>query len=185
MAKFPEALDAALHGWFSPPATYRSPVTSARGLKARMGALERQHGSKKAAAAAAGISPSTWGKWGSGKAKPTTVSLYKLERAYLAGLRGRSTSLSRPTKMHVQAEVACTAPRGHRAAARATGAYYNLEPHRWFRADRGNLDLGPMTKAWLDGHPPEVVAELALNAVESAYGNRFEFEGSDVTVELL
>lgn len=89
MPDFPRALDDALRARYGVPGV-RTPATQARGLTARMNALEKAHTAKgdragaagKRAAQSAGISPGTWTRWRSGKQKPGAAMLAKLEAAY-------------------------------------------------------------------------------------------------------
>ena len=96
MPDYYNALDGAFQRWYggtsgprSLPSGVRvkrvaevaSPVSSARGRSARMGQLERAHGSAKAAAAAAGVQLRTWQRWKAGGKMPA-ASRNKLEKAH-------------------------------------------------------------------------------------------------------
>lgn len=181
MANLPEALDAALRAYY-PLGGVKSPVTSPRGLAARMTALERVYGSKVAAARAAGIGRSTWGAWQTTKGShrpPSAANARKLEAAYesllrqvkVRGARARSA----PTKASITATVVAD-PRSSR--------YVNRTPHRTFNADRGP-NLQGMVNAWADGAPPGEVAAELMQAIADVYdGTMFAFEGDDVSVTL-
>lgn len=181
MADLPEALDAALHAYY-PLGGVKSPVTSARGLAARMTALERVHGGKAAAARAAGIGPSSWRAWqtkGSSHRAPSAASASKIQGAYEALLRQvkvrgqRARSI--PRKVSITATVVAD-PRSSR--------YTNRTPHRTFNADR-SPNLAPMVNAWVDGASPGDVAAELVAAIADAYdGTTFGFEGDDVSVVL-
>lgn len=114
MASLPEALDAALRARYMPGAI-RSPITTKRGLSARMNALERhftQKGDRKGAAtkrvaAALGITPRTWQRWRAGERAP---NLLKIEGAVnrlitLPTMRRRLKSLPPPNSVKVTAEI--------------------------------------------------------------------------------
>lgn len=183
MADFPQALDTALGHWYGAKSDFRSPVTSKRGLSARLGALGRVHKTRKEAAAAIGVSVGTLGRWLLGKAVPTPASLKKIHTAHLVLLRKPAVgSKLAPNQMNVKADVHCLS-----VGPKSKSGYYNSVPHRWFRADRpaARLGLSSVVAAWVQGKSPEQVAETAYDVIKSAYGSAFEFEGTDVTVELL
>jgi len=182
MSDFPTALDAALTEHYGARGI-KSSVDSTRGFKARLNALEKAYGTKRAAAAAIGVHKDNYTKWTTKGQKPSAASLRKVDAAYQALNRAkrarRPGTLTAPRKMHVQADVACVGP---------NTTYYNkgsaAASYRWFRADRPNLNLADMATAWAAGRPPGEVADRALEAVQNAYGYRFEFEGHNVNVRL-
>lgn len=177
MPDFPTALNDALRGWYPPPGGIRSPVSSHRGQAARMAALERSYGSKKAAAAAAGIGASTWRAWtthGTSHRPPSAASQRKLDDAYRSLLRAVQVRRTpRPTTMNIYALVVAD-PNGSR--------YVNRTPERMFKAEKGGV--GPAVDAWLRGDSPDQVAAAALDGIAAAYGTRFAFEGENVYVDL-
>lgn len=61
--------------------THRSPASERRPLAQRLQALERQHGSVRAAAADAGVSESTWRRWRKGQSTPKPENERKVNRA--------------------------------------------------------------------------------------------------------
>lgn len=179
MADFPTALDTALRGHYGVGRELRSPVTSARGFQARVRALEGSYGTKKAAAAAAGVSPSTWGRWATGKQKISDASRNKVAAAYTALKRAAKVDAKGPiTKLHVEAVVAAKGP---------NSTYRNRHRGGWrtFRADRLTAAaLATITGAFKAGRSPRAVADVAYAEIKNAYGSPFEFEGETVFVEV-
>lgn len=182
MTDLPEALDAALGDHYSVRADFKSPVESTRGLKARMRALEKAHGSKKAAAEAAGVKPGTWYRWGTGKQQPGADSLGKVGAANLALIRAaKVASKGAPSLIQIQAEVACMAVDPRRKGSNK----YNSQAYRWFRADSlTGPQLRDIVGTWAAGKSPQAVADVLLDEIQRAYGSRFEFEGNDVNVQI-
>lgn len=191
MADLPEALDAALSDHYSVRADFKSPVESTRGLKARMRALEKAHGSKKAAAEAAGVPPNTWYRWGTGKQKPGADSLGKVGAAHLALIRAaKVASKGAPSSIAIEATVACV-PVGPTRKDDSKARYYNggqasaTAAHRWFKADKlTGPQLRDIVGTWAAGKSPQAVADVLLDEIQRAYGSRFEFEGNDVNIEI-
>lgn len=186
MADFPAALDAALHGYYSPRGDFRSPVSSPRGLKARVGALEKAYGSPKAAALAAGIHPDTWTRWKKGSRAPAASSLARVETAHVALLRaGKAARRGMPTLISVKAVVACTTVV---PGSRKSNRYNTGGPGAEFRTFNADRLTGPQIRdvvnAWAAGGSPDHVAGVLTDAIERAYGPRFEFEGNQVRVTI-
>lgn len=188
MADLPEALDEALHGYYSPRADYVSPAASVRGFKARVRALEKAHGSKRAAAAAAGIDPTTWSRWSTGKQKVSARSMAKVGTAHTSLLRAAKLSArGYPHLIEITATVAAR-PVGPKKSKKST--YYNggnptaTGARRKFRADKlTGPQIRDVVTAWTAGRGPQAVADVLLDAIQRAYGPRFAFEDS-VTVEI-
>lgn len=183
MTDFPTALDAALTEHYRVQGV-RSPVDSKRGLTARLNALEKAYGTKRAAAAAIGVHKDNYTKWTTKGQQPSSASLRKVDAAYQSLLRAKKAKyaqratggLAAPRTMHVRADVACVGP---------LERYYNKgAAYRTFRADRTDLNFADMTTAWAAGRPPGEVADRALEAIENSYGYRFEFDGNNVHVDL-
>lgn len=88
----------------------RSPITSRRGLAARMAELSRQHGGAKAAARAAGVTPRTWAGWTARLAtgqmpRLAPASRAGVEAAYAADLAERAQTPAR-LRAHVRGLLA-------------------------------------------------------------------------------
>jgi transcriptional regulator with XRE-family HTH domain len=188
VADFPEALDDALRDFYSPRGDYVSPVESKRGFQARVRALEKAHGSKRAAAAAAGISKDTWSRWATGKQMPGPGSLAKVGAAHTALLRAAKVAAKgTPGNIEIYATVACV-PVGP-ASRSKKNRYYNggssnaTGAARTFKADKLT---GPqrhdVVTAWAAGHSPQYVADLLRDKITDAYGSKFDFEGHNVSV---
>lgn len=177
VAEWPQALDEALKDHYGITAGYRSPAESRRGLKARMGALERAYGTKRAAAAAVGINPTTWSRWTSKTQSPGAASLDRLESAYQGLLRAAKVQdKGGLTSLSVWADVAAVGP---------SQKYYNSVSYRKFKADRlMPRHLRDITTAFAAGRPVTAVADLASRMIERAYGRPFQFEGPRVVVDL-
>lgn len=150
MPDFPRALEAALRARY-PVTGVRTPATQARGLTARMNALEKAHSAKgdragaagKRAAQSAGISPGTWTRWRSGKQKPGAAMLAKLEAAY-------AKTIMRPK----QARKVAGKPLPK--SAKVTGkvcwnGYYNRAPHRMVNLTLSEATMRATINAWARG----------------------------------
>lgn len=176
---FPEALHAALSARY-PAVGVQRPPTHRQGLTARMRALERQFGGKAAAARAAGISPRSWRDWSHKSHKPSAASLRKLEQAYQQHVRAPLLQRRAPTHVAINAVVVAHPGRGpgDQEAAR----YMNRTPHRKFNAEKVD-NWAPVVDAWAVGGKAAAAA-AALDAIKTAYGEPFAFEGDEVTVEL-
>lgn len=177
MADFPTALDEALRAHYSVSREVTSPVDSARGFKARVNALERAFGSKKAAAAAAGVSATTWSRWGSKRQKVSGPSLTKVADAYTAMKRAAKVDGKGPiTKLEAEAIVAAKGP-SETYRNRTRGGY------RTFKADRlTTAALRTISNAFKNGRTPRAVADVAYDEIRRAYGTPFDFEGETVFV---
>lgn len=177
----PDALDAALRAYY-PTRGVVSPVTSPRGLAARMTALERAHGnSGSAAARAAGVGESSWRAWktrGSSHRPISARNAIKVDAAYQTLLRGvKVRARGIPTSVDITAVVVADPGTPDKPGSR----YKNTTPHRTFRADPA-VNLRPTVEAWAAMKSPEDVAAELQDAISAAYGTYFGFEGTDVTV---
>lgn len=187
MADFVEALDEALSDFYSVRGDFVSPVESRRGFQARVRALEKAHGSKRAAAAAAGISKDTWSRWATGKQMPGPGSLAKVSSAHTALLRAAKVAAKgTPGNIEIYATVACVSvlPGKRKKSNRYNGGTANSPAAaRTFKADRLT---GPqrhdVVTAWGAGRSPQYVADLLRDKIADAYGSRFDFEGTNVSV---
>lgn len=179
MADFPTELDAALRVHYGASGEVKSPPESPRGFKARVRALEAAYGTKKAAAAAAGVSKDTWSRWATGKQKVSSSSVSKVSGAYTALKRGTKVTRKGPiTMLHVEAIVAAKGP---------NTTYYNRTRggYRKFRADRlTTRQLRIISDAFAAGMKPVEVADVAYEEIRKAYGSPFRFEGDTVFVEV-
>jgi hypothetical protein len=190
VADFVEALDEALHGFYNPRADYVSPITSTRGFKARVRALEKAYGSKRAAADAAGISRDTWSRWTTKGRTPTAASIDKVGSAHTSLLRAvRAAKKGAPGSIRISATVAVVPTGSAKSVKRSK--YYNggtataSGAHREFRADKlTGSQLRDVAGAWAAGRSPQTVADVLLDAIRDAYGNKFAFEGTNVTVDI-
>ena len=181
MADFPTALDAALRAYY-PLGGIKSPVTSARGLAARMTALERVHGSGAAAARAAGVGASSWRAWkttGTSHRPPSAANAAKVASAYETLLRRVKVHGQRakpaPTTASIRADV---------VADPNQSRYVNRIVRRTFNALKVS-SLASVVSVWADGASPADVAAELTQVIAGAYdGTVFAFEGDDVTVDL-
>lgn len=153
-----EALEEALKAHYA-----RESVSSVRGM---MTALEQREGTKKAAAASAGIPRSTWGFWDAGKRRPSGRNLSRLRDAYdrlvhRPMVRAAIDRLGLPRVIAIHA-VVITDPQGsahtNATAARTlnaggAGRGRGLSPAR----------MSAMVDAWLRGDDPTVHLMEALN----------------------
>ncbi|MFE0812657.1 hypothetical protein ACFW34_35070 [Streptomyces sp. NPDC058848] len=191
MADFPTALQNALAAHYSPRADFASPIESRRGFKARVSALERAYGTKAAAAKAAGIDATTWSRWATGKQKVSARSAAKVGAAHTALLRAaKVTRKGHIGKLSIKATVACvsvqTLPGKRKKSMKYNGGNANAsQAFRWFNADRlSTAQLRDISNAWSAGLDPDKMADFVKDRIADAYGARFEFEGSNVTVEV-
>jgi hypothetical protein len=191
VSDFPTALDAALSGYYGARDDYRSPIESTRGFQARTRALEKAYGSKAAAARAAGIDPNTWSRWTTKGRAPSRASLGRIAAAHFALLRAAKVAKKGyPSRFDITATVACH-PVGSKAGRSKKATYYNggssnaTRAFRKFRADKlSATQVRGVVGAWAAGQSPDDVAGVLLREVERAYPGRFEFEGTNVTVEI-
>lgn len=182
MPDFPDALDHALRDYF-PVRTVRSPIGTARGLAARLNALEQAYGSRRAAAEAAGVPYVTWRAWRapkSGRSRrtgPGPKNAARVEAAYMALQRSRARRRIRaaPIRRMIISAVVVVDPQKSR--------YMNKIPHRDFRADKVR-DWTPMVDAWTAGAGRGTVAHEARALIRDAYGSEFAFDGDTVSVDL-
>lgn len=179
MSDFPTALYNALSAWYPVAGIgIRRPVTHRQGFTARVNALERAHGGRRGAAAAAGVSYNTWRQWfGKGARNPSAASLAKLDRAYALEVRGKVHSKTTGPSLMVVTAVVVADPKKTR--------YTNKKKRRDFRADQlGRDELEPVTAAYRHGESAGYIAQVAITAIRQEYGTEFAFEGDDVRVEL-
>ena len=163
----------------------KSPPDTRRGLTARMDALERSHGGVKAAAAAAGVTPRTWGGWRKG-GRPSRKSLGGLQSAYEADLSAKAqtparkrrharslASGSRPYHVYVRARAEIQWHGYYNGQVGNVGAKYRHPPLPDNRAafrpvdfhDNGPIDLRPVLHAWDNGQDAGEALEQALDAI--------------------
>lgn len=185
MADLPTALNAALTDHYSVRGDFASPVESRRGFQARVRALERAYGTKRAAAEAAGVSKDTWSRWATGKQKVSARSAAKVGDAHMALLRAAKVARKGyPSQINITAIVACLSVTP--GAKRKSLRYNSGNPHRKFNADRMTAtQVRDVVGAWAAGRSPDYVAQLLLDKIADAYGAQFAFEGTDVEVEIL
>lgn len=191
MADFPNALNEALYAHYTPRADFASPVGSKRGFQARVRALEKAYGTKAAASKAAGIDATTWSRWATGKQKVSARSAAKVDAAHTAILRAAKVARKGHIgKLSIRATVACTSantlPGKKRKSLKYNGGSANSSyAFRWFNADRlSTAQLRDISNAWAAGQTPDQVATLAKDKISDAYSATFEFEGTNVTVEV-
>ena len=192
MADFPTALSEALSDHYGVRDDFRSPVESKRGFEARVRALEKAYGGGRKAAAAAGIHPDTWTRWKHGQRAPSRASLAKIAAAHFSLLRAAKVARKGyPSRIEITATVAAK-PKAGLGREPKKGTYYNggsagaSRAHRNFRADRLSASqVADVVNAWAAGHGPQYVADLLTSAIERAYPGRFEFEGTNVTVNII
>jgi transcriptional regulator with XRE-family HTH domain len=152
----------------------KSPISSRRGLTARMRGLEKSAGGKKAAAAKAGVSISTWNRWLSGKQKPSGASLAKLGKAHQAAQRGEKTGAKRAPKTTFRVVAAAEIEWGKKGKA-----YYNPTRQRSVRF--GDMDMGPVVQAWVNGEPLE---PAFMGVVKDYHQADVSFHGDQADVDL-
>lgn len=175
--QFAAALDLALRAWY-PAGGIKRPVSHRQGFTARVNALEKAYGSRKAAAAAAGIGPSTWRAWFGPKPRAASAaSLARLDAAYDQLRRDYVVKRNGVPRVMTVTAVVVADPRKSRYVNRR-------KPHRSFKADQlGQSGIAPIVSAWQAGQSKEAVAHIAGVAIAAAYGTQFAFEGDNVTVE--
>lgn len=174
MTDYAEALDAALTARYR-IAEVRSPITSRRGVQARMNALEKAHGGSHArAAASAGVPRSTWNHWRAGRPL-SPASQRKLDAAY-------ARQVIQPA---VARKLATTrAPKGVEIFATVVGdpgrsRYLNSTPRRWFRPEK--IAMGRVVQAWLH-QGRQGAADVLNEEIKDRYPTTFGFE-DDVEVQ--
>lgn len=183
MAEFAEALDAGLRAYYRTPGM-RSPITSRRGLLARMDAVQRAAGGTgRAAAALLGVSPDTWSRWRTGRARPSAMSRQQLDRAHKAVQRAEGVKRRGvPRLFSITAVVVCDpGPSGSRYVNGKDPS--GSKAHRTFNADQlTTAQKAAVVRDWARGMSPGHVADQLLAGIQSAYGSPFAFEGNRVTV---
>ncbi|TDC20609.1 hypothetical protein E1265_21300 [Streptomyces sp. 8K308] len=181
-----QALERALERRYAPGTT-----TDVRGM---MQALEQHHGTKKAAAAAAGIPRSTWGFWDAGKRKPSGANLARLRAAYgpvrRQMIRARIDRLGLPREVHITAQVTPNGDPKYRNSQKGRGG---VEGDRMFKAGgigHGGVnglpqtDMSAMVAAWIAGGDPVPHLMSGILATYPEFDS-IEFGGpNDVIVSL-
>lgn len=192
MADYPTALSAALRARFPMAGLIKSPISSARGLAARMRQLEKAYGSKKAAAAAVGVNPTTYSRWGSGKAHPSKGSAARIDTELSGLARGRSIHKRGPLKgASITATVKNLDARPATPGKAPSSLQYNkgkkdeVPGRRKFNAyDVNAAQLATVVAVWAGGASPATVAAALDQEITHAYGTSFAFEGDNVIVDL-
>ncbi|MFJ2307668.1 hypothetical protein [Streptomyces sp. NPDC087787] len=180
-----QALDAALRDRYR-VAEVKSPVTSQRGLQARMNQIEKALETPAAAARAAGVSRGTWRRWRNGKQAPSAASLRQIEHAHVnlvilpafrADLKRRPT----PKSVTVTATIKWS---------KSTGPQYNKTAHRTTTLTGMQKVMKRVIRAWAMAGP-EAAAEILQRGASDVYqveddGDRpgIEFEGDRVEIDL-
>lgn len=193
MAEFPHALKTALDAYYGARGAFRpiaSPVSSRRGLTARLSALEKAYGTPKAAAAAAGIHPDTWQRWKRGTRTPAKASADKVEKAHGGIVRALAVKAKgAPAGITIHAVVVCNGPNGKYKNTHNSGPLSNNATsgsgYRPFRADAlTDSQRRDVATAYAAGQTPRAVADVLLRAIERQYPEPFSFEGHNVVVEI-
>jgi len=198
MPDFTAALGDALCGRYR-FRELRSTTATRTGVKARMGRLMKAYGGdRRAAARAAGIPYSSWGKMLSGKHKIGTRNLGRLEAAYtrliVSPLRSGIIAKRGYPKMYEIDAVVVADPKRSRyingqppGLSEVEAARFTTAPeHRTFRAKLGPAESQAVVDAWLSGGGPlddEAAAGALLTAIDREHGP-FAFEGNTVGVTL-
>jgi transcriptional regulator with XRE-family HTH domain len=185
MPSLPQALDAALRARYMPRAI-KSAITTARGLTARLNALERhfrQPGDRKGAetkrvAAALGVSPVTYRRWRNGKQRP---NLGKIEAAHhrlivLPQMRRRLKDAPPPNKVNVRADV-------------TWNGYQNRTVERTVKLDGMQGVMARTVRAWATAGP-EAAADVFQRGTATVHhvpnsddepGIKFEGDNVEIT----
>lgn len=182
MSDLPEALDAALR------ARYRliepkSPVTTYRGLKARVDQLKKELGTQAAVARAFGTTPRNLRRWMNEGVKPPPAALRRIEKAYAQGvteprLKASLAHRKPPTKCIITATIRWSnSPRTqyNGGSATAPGAHRTTE--------LTGLRMGPVIQVWANhgAEPAAQAFERMCAEVHSA--KEIRFEGNNVHIE--
>lgn len=198
MPDFPRALKEALDAHYSVRGNARQivrPITHRQGLTARMNALEKAYGSKKAAAQAAGLNPTSWTRWKAGQRGISAANSAKLEGAYASITRALQVEAKgTPSAITVHAEVTFHGTTAQGQATKYKNAQ-NSGPHasnapagsgyRPFRADQLTHDQrADIAAAYAAGLSPRAVADAMLRSVERQYGSPVTFDGHHVIVDI-
>jgi hypothetical protein len=181
-----EALNEAI-GLLGRDPEPKSPITSDRGLHARMNALEKEHGDPRAAARAIGVSPETWGRWRKTGTNPRTGKPHQRPgRAAVARLKSALLPIYRRTyERSVQAKLRAIS--NVRVSARINwDGYYNAQNDGYRGTNLNELKRGSMARLyapWVAGDLGHL-AGLFEVAVSQAYDDSIvNFEGDQVVVE--
>jgi len=179
VTSYVEALDAALAARYRVQEV-RSPVTSKRGVQARMNALEKLHGGKASqAAASAGVPRSTWNHWRAGRPL-SPASARKLEHAYARQvIQPQVVRKLATTPPPARVKIHATVVGDPGTAAKPGNRYTNSTPRRWFRPEK--LRLGRVVQAWIH-HGAAAAAGVLDEEIAGQYPTTFGFE-DDVKVE--
>jgi hypothetical protein len=181
-----QAIMAELDDRFGHHGEVISPVSSDRGRIARMHALERKHGSPKAAAAALGISRETWRRWGLRKSQkghqaPSAANLRRLADAY--------RNMLRPSRLRAAARALSPARVKVTGDIRWNG-YYNRESHRSTTLDP--LALRSLVDLWerrdterLGERFQEIASEHYQGSIPEDAWEGIAIEGDDCAFKLL
>jgi len=144
-------------------------------LRQQMDALEREHGSAKAAAGAAGVSRSTWWRWRSGRQAPRPGSAQ--------GVRAAQRARLVPPAAQRQAARA-TAPTRDAGGVRVTGMFTVSADRRQrsvvISSGDGRDHVRQARVAFMVGDDATAEAELQA-AVNAAFG---QYAGRDIDVEV-
>lgn len=181
MPALPEALDAALRARYM-PGEIRSPVQSRRGLTARLNALEKHYPTKRALAAALGVSDRTLRKWRSGETKVSPKNLRKIEGLHhrqvaLPRMRRRLKALPPPNSVQVTAEV-------------NWNGYKNRQAHRTVTLGGMRGVMAHVIRTWAAAGPEAAASVFERgtatvhNVPNSDEAPGIQFEGDDVTVSI-
>lgn len=155
-------------------------------------------GTRKAAAAAAGIPYSTWGHLMGAKRHASAANVRKIESAFARlvmapAMAAKIKAKGYPKEIWIKAVVVAD-PEGERyingygrSADSSKEAVYGVTAfpaYRTFKAGKDtDLDTRAVVHAWLS-RGPDAAADALGDAIQSAYGNEFGFEGNHVDVEL-
>lgn len=150
--ELPAALDRALRARYA-PRDVRSPVTTARGLNARLNQLEKaftRDGDRKGAAtrriaAALGVTPRTVQRWRTGERKPNKASLQRIRDEHtkivrIPKIRRRLRDLPPPNRVNVSALV-------------VWNGYTNRTPDRTVRLHGMQTAMARTIRAWATQGP--------------------------------
>lgn len=181
----PEALGGALsarYGWAEP----KRPATHTIGRQARMRRIMAAvGGSRKAAAAAAGIPYSTWGHLMGARRHASAANLRKIESAFARlvmspAIAAKIAAKGYP-KLWIVSAVVVADPRSRRYLNRKVDGPGGEEGWRAFKGEglRGKRIVDP----WLS-LGDEAAAQALEAEVGRVYGGPWAFEGDHVGVEL-
>lgn len=182
MPDLPQALDAALRARYSAPEV-RTPVSSQRGLTARMNQLEKAYTQKgdrpgtagRRAAAAAGVSHRTWQRWRAGTQKPGPKLREKLATAYdkhvrMPKLRRKVNAKGAPNRVTVAAVI-------------IWNGYKNRAAHRSTTMGGMRPVMVATIRAWAKEGPEAAATAFEQGCAQHHNVPSIEFAGDDVEVE--